>query len=77
MRELLTSEVSILAFTLALYVGATWLYRKTKLALLHPVLVTITAIIALILTFNIDYVTFKKGSHLIDFMLGPSVVYSV
>lgn len=74
MRVLLTSEVSILAFTLALYVGATWIYRKTKLALLHPVLVTITAIIALLLTFNIDYITFKKGSHLIDFMLGPSVV---
>ena len=70
MRELLTSEVSILAFTLALYFGASWVYKKTKIALLHPVLVTIAAIIALLLTFNIDYATFKKGSHLIDFMLG-------
>jgi len=74
MRELLTSEISILAFTLGLFVGATWVYKKTKFALLHPVLVTIAAIIALLLTFNIDYSTFKKGSHLIDFMLGPSVV---
>ncbi len=74
MRELFTSEVFILAFTLGLYVGATWIYRKTKLALLHPVLVTILAIITLLLTFNIEYQTFKKGAHLIDFMLGPSVV---
>jgi len=74
MRELLTSEVFILALTLGLYVSATWIYRKTKLAILHPVLVTIAAIIALLLTFHVDYLTFKKGAHLIDFMLGPSVV---
>jgi len=74
MRELLTSEVSILAITLGLYGGAICVYQKTKFALLHPVLVTIAVIIALLLTFNVDYLTFQKGSHLIDFMLGPSVV---
>jgi len=74
MREILTSEVSILAFTLGIYVGATWIYQKTKFSLLHPVLVTIAVIIALLLIFRIDYPTFQKGSHLIDFMLGPSVV---
>ena len=74
MREILTSEVSILAFTLGIYVAATWVYQKTKFALLHPVLVTIAVIIALLLIFRIDYPTFQKGSHLIDFMLGPSVV---
>lgn len=74
MRELLTSEVSILAFTLGIYVGAGWIYQKTKIALLHPVLVTIAVIISLLLVFKVDYMTFQKGSHLIDFMLGPSVV---
>lgn len=74
MREVLTSEVFILALTLGLYFGASWIYQKTKLALLHPVLVTIAAIIALLLAFHVDYLTFKKGAHLIDFMLGPSVV---
>ena len=74
MREIFTSEVSILAFTLGIYFGAGWLYQKTKFALLHPVLVTIAIIIAMLLIFNIDYLTYQKGSHLIDFMLGPSVV---
>jgi len=74
MREILTSEVSILAFTLGLYAGASWLYKKTKFALLHPVLVTIAVIIGVLLTLDIDYLTFQKGSHLIDLMLGPSVV---
>jgi len=74
MREILTSEVSILAFTLGIYVGATWIYQKTKFSLLHPVLVTIAVIIALLLVFKVDYLTYQKGSHLIDFMLGPSVV---
>ena len=74
MREIFTSEVSILAFTLGIYFGAGWVYQKTKFALLHPVLVTIAIIIAMLLIFNIDYLTYQKGSHLIDFMLGPSVV---
>jgi len=74
MREILTSEISILAFTLGIYVGATWIYQKTKFALLHPVLVSIAVIIALLLIFKVDYLTYQKGSHLIDFMLGPSVV---
>lgn len=74
MREILTSEVSILAFTLGIYVVASWVYQKTRFALLHPVLVTIAIIIVLLLTFNVDYLTYQKGSHLIDFMLGPSVV---
>ena len=74
MREIMTSEVSILAFTLGIYVGATWIYQKTKFSLLHPVLVTIAVIIALLLIFKVDYLTYQKGSHLIDFMLGPSVV---
>ncbi len=73
-REILTSEVSILAFTLGIYVVASWVYQKTRFALLHPVLVTIAIIIVLLLTFNVDYLTYQKGSHLIDFMLGPSVV---
>jgi len=74
MREIFTSEVSILAFTLGIYFGAGWVYQRTKFALLHPVLVTIAIIIAILLIFNIDYLTYQKGSHLIDFMLGPSVV---
>jgi len=74
MREILTSEVSILALTFGIYVCAGWIYQKTKFALLHPVLVTIAIIIALLLIFNVDYLTYQKGSHLIDFMLGPSVV---
>jgi len=74
MREILTSEVFLLAFTLGIYAGACWIYQKTRFALLHPVLVTIAIIIVLLLTFNVDYSTYQKGSHLIDFMLGPSVV---
>jgi len=74
MREILTSEISILAFTLGIYFGATLVYQKTKFALLHPVLVTIAVIIAILLIFKVDYLIYQKGSHLIDFMLGPSVV---
>lgn len=74
MREILTSEVFVLAITLGIYAGSSWIYQKTKFALLHPVLVTIAIIIVLLLSFNVEYSTYQKGSHMIDFMLGPSVV---
>jgi predicted murein hydrolase (TIGR00659 family) len=50
------------------------LYRRTKLAILHPLLPVIAFIILVLKVFGIDYGTFKEGSRLIDFLLGPSVV---
>ncbi|MBN2742571.1 MAG: LrgB family protein [Marinilabiliaceae bacterium] len=63
-----------LAFVIGTYLAAVWLYRKTRLAVLHPVLTTIAVIIAVLSLLNVPYDDFKQGSALIDFMLGPSVV---
>lgn len=74
MEALLNSEVAILTLVIGIYLGSVMIYKKTGLAIFHPVPLCIGVLI-LILTFtHTDYSTFKKGSRMIDFMLGPAVV---
>lgn len=63
-----------LAFVIGIYLLAVWLYKKTKIGLLHPVLTSIAVIIAVLKLLNVEYSSFQQGSNMIDFMLGPSVV---
>ncbi len=64
----------MLVLVIGPFIAASALYRRTKLAILHPLLPAIAFIILFLKIFNIDYGTFKEGSRLIDFLLGPSVV---
>lgn len=74
MNELLRSELFMLVLVIGPFLAASVLYQRTKFALLHPLLPAIAFIILFLKFFNIDYGTFKEGSRLIDFLLGPSVV---
>lgn len=74
MNNLFNNELFVLVFVLGIYLCSLYLYKRTRIALLHPVLISIGIIILILELLNINYSTFKKGSHLIDFMLGPSVV---
>lgn len=71
---LFQSQPFSIAFVIGTYLAALWLYRKTQLALLHPVLTSIGLIILILKALSVSYSDFKQGSQLIDFMLGPSVV---
>ena len=42
--------------------------------MLHPLLTSIFVIIVILEFLDIEYASFQQGSHLIHFMLGPSVV---
>lgn len=74
MEHLLTSEIFILTLVVGVYLAAVLLYRKTKLTLLHPLLVSIPMLAVLIHILNIPYDAFERGSRIITFMLGPAVV---
>lgn len=74
MNELLHTELFSLTLVVGTYLAALGLYKKTRLPLLHPLITSIFAIILILQLLQIDYETFEKGSHLIHFMLGPSVV---
>ncbi|WP_251620060.1 LrgB family protein [Odoribacter lunatus] len=74
MESLLNSEVFILTLVVGVYLCAVWLYRKTRLALLHPVLISIPVLTAITRVLGISYESFEQGSRIITFLLGPSVV---
>lgn len=74
MVSLLNSEIFILTLVIGTYLFALWLYRKTKLSLLHPLLVAIPVLAVVTQVLGISYESFEKGSRIISFMLGPTVV---
>lgn len=74
MHSLVHSEIFDLALVVGTYIAATILYKKTHLSVLHPLLTSIFVIIVILEFLDIEYTSFQQGSHLIHFMLGPSVV---
>ena len=69
MTVLLNSEIFILTLVIGVYLAAVWLFRKTRLSILNPLLVSIP-VLALITHFlGISYESFEKGSRIISFML--------
>ena len=46
MQSIISSEIFIITLVAGVYLAALWLYRKTRLALLHPLLVSIPALVA-------------------------------
>ena len=74
MNNLAQSEVFSLTLVIGTYMAALALYKKTRISLLHPLLTSILVIIAVLKMMGIEYESFQRGSHLIQFLLGPSVV---
>ncbi len=74
MISLLNSEIFILTLVIGVYLLSVWLYRKTRLNLLNPLLVSIPVLVAVTHVLGISYESFQKGSRIISFMLGPTVV---
>ena len=74
MHSLVHSEIFDLALVVGTYIAATILYKKTHLSVLHPLLTSIFVIIVILEFLDVEYASFQQGSHLIHFMLGPSVV---
>lgn len=74
MIALLHSELFILTLVIGVYVAASWLYKKTKLSILHPLIVSIPVLALVLHLTDTPYETFEKGSQMINFLLGPTVV---
>lgn len=74
MDTLLNSEIFILTLVIGVYLWSVWLYRKTKLNFLHPLLISIPVLALLTHILGISYESFEQGSRIITFMLGPTVV---
>lgn len=68
------NSLFMILLTLAAFVLSLYLYKKTKLKILHPLLPSVILIIAILNICDIDYDKYNNGVFIIDFMLGPSVV---
>lgn len=64
----------MLALTVGAYLLGVYVQSKAKTSLLHPFLIAIPTIIAILHFADIPYEFYKESNEIIHFMLGPSVV---
>jgi predicted murein hydrolase (TIGR00659 family) len=60
--------------TLAVYAAAQRVQRRLKSVWLHPVLVSIVALITALRLLGIEYAEYDEGGRMLTFFLGPAVV---
>lgn len=70
----LSSDLFLLTLTVGLFCLGSAIYRRTRLALLHPVLLTFAAVIVFLRLAGIEYERYREATSLLDFGLGMSVV---
>jgi predicted murein hydrolase (TIGR00659 family) len=68
------SALVAIAATLAVYAAARAAQRRLGWTILHPVLVSIVALIAALRILGIDHAEYDRGGRLLSFWLGPAVV---
>ena len=73
-QEFISSPLALLTFTVIFYSVGSAIYRRARIALLHPVLLTFLAMIGFLVAFNIPYQTYREATSILDFCLGMSVV---
>ncbi|MFI3286348.1 MAG: LrgB family protein [Rikenellaceae bacterium] len=74
MDQIINSPIFIISLVLASYLAGCYVVARWRVSILNPILIAIIIVIAVIKSLGIEYESFEKGSELIDFMLGPSVV---
>lgn len=74
MKQLLESPEFIIVLIVGSFLFGQWIFKKTKLAILHPLIISIAIIILFLKVTKMDYDTFQHGGQFVSFWLGPSVV---
>ncbi len=72
--SLLSGEVFMVVLVFGTYLLGVKLYKRFKLSILQPILISMLIIIPFLIFFGIDYQTFAQDTRILHFMLGPSVV---
>nr|WP_330375364.1 LrgB family protein [Inediibacterium massiliense] len=61
--------ISLITFNIGLFI-----YKKTKLPILNPILISILLTVGVLLNFEIPLETYNKGGKIISFFLGPATI---
>lgn len=72
--HLILSALLFSAVTIIIYQLFLWIQNKTQKIWLNPMLLTIGALIAIMLMFNIDYDHYQRSTQIISKLLEPAVV---
>lgn len=70
----LENKYFLLALTFVVFMLARLLQKRTGIAFLNPILISILALIAFLLCTGVEYDTYSEGGEYIDFWLKPAVV---
>lgn len=63
-----------LLLTVGVYLGAVWLQKKTGLALLNPILVSVIVILPVVLLLGIPIETYQEGTNVLSYLLTPATI---
>lgn len=74
MEQLISTEMFGILLCLIAFELALLIHRKTKIALLNPLLLAILMVIAFLTITNIPVEDFQIGGNIINMMLGPTTV---
>jgi predicted murein hydrolase (TIGR00659 family) len=72
--EIFTSPPAFAALTCLVYAAAFGLYKKSGFYFLHPVLVSIAALILILRAAGVPYEDYSRGGVFISWLLSPAVV---
>lgn len=73
-KNILQLPLFAIGLTLSVYILSLWLYRKTRIALLHPVLLSVALIIFILSVLKINYETYNNGISVLNLLLDLCVV---
>ncbi|GAB3959415.1 LrgB family protein [Spirosoma harenae] len=74
LKSLLSQELASLLLVFVTFWFGIYLNKRSKLPLLQPILVSVVLIALFLNVSGISYSTFFAKAHLLNFMVGPSVV---
>lgn len=74
MMAIISSDLFLIVLTIGLFLLSGEIFRRTRLMLLHPVLLTAVAVIVFLKLTGIEYAHYKQSVAILDFALGMSVV---
>lgn len=66
--------LSFVALTVGIFVLMTWLYKRSGISFLFPILTSTIVLIVLLVVFDVPYDQYMKGGFFINWLLGPAVV---
>lgn len=74
MTTILNSELFIISLNLGVYLLALWIIKLSRAKYISALIIAIPIVIVAIHLLNIEFESYKAGSSMLNFLLGPSVV---